>query len=195
MTVGESKAQRWQDLPRVTQLLVAKLDFLAAILALAQPFVVCWKLTAKPYVSRLPSHHCLALFKESSCLDLLWALGFVASLGTCLFIHFASKHLVSSWNVPGLVPVTELTAWNRTDAKFESWGGLWTSLEYGWVKYGEASAPLGLKKAPLGCSVWAETEGWVPDGNSVLDRCTVFYYICIIFKRGDICTGYKIPEI
>lgn len=33
---------RWRDLPRITQLLVAKRDFLAAILALDQPGHVCW---------------------------------------------------------------------------------------------------------------------------------------------------------
>lgn len=90
---------------------------LAAILALTQSCCICWKLTAKSSVSGLSVPHHLVLVTE---LDLLW----VPDFGTCLFIHWAIRHLVSSWNVPGIVPVTGLTVINRADPKLEAWGRL-----------------------------------------------------------------------
>lgn len=63
-----------------------RLEFLASRLGLDQSCHVCRKLTAKPYVPGSPRCHRLALVKESCCFDLLWALGFLAALGTCLFI-------------------------------------------------------------------------------------------------------------
>lgn len=176
---------------RVVQLLVADLDFLAAILALDQPCHVCWRLTAEPYVPGLPSRRCLALIREPSCFDLLRALNFVASLGICLFIHFVSIHLVSSWNVPSIVPVTELTALNRTDPKLDSedgYGEVHSMIEW---DVGEP-LPSGSEK---GQWCWSRdcrmSTGW----EQCFRQMYHCFLNCIIFKRGDTFTEYKIPDI
>lgn len=105
MTVGNSKAQM-EGFAQDHTAVGSKARFPGSHLGIGSAWPCLLKFTAKPYVPGLSSHRCLALIRESSCLDVLWAFGFVASLRTCLFINSVSRHLVSSWNVPGIVPVT-----------------------------------------------------------------------------------------
>lgn len=156
-------------LPRVTQLLVAKLEFLAAILALDQPCHVCGKLAAKPHVPGLPSCRCLALNQG---VLLFWSImgPWFSSFSGNLSFHFVSKHLVNSWNMSDIVPVTGLTALNRKDPKLELWGGLWRSPQYDWLKCRGGFCPSGSGEGSSGAMVFEQRLKEEPGGgDSVLN--------------------------
>lgn len=169
LTIGERKAQRWGVFAQGHTAVGSKARIPGSHLGIGSAVPCLWKVSCKASCSRFAQ---LSLSGTHQGVLLFWSImgPWFSSFSGNLSFHFVSKHLVNSWNMSDIVPVTGLTALNRKDPKLELWGGLWRSPQYDWLKCRGGFCPSGSGEGSSGAMVFEQRLKEEPGGgDSVLN--------------------------